>query len=44
MQGDVDLLGHGPAQILARIATIVWIVLGGGVLLYGMSSNRDRLK
>jgi hypothetical protein len=44
MQGDVDLLGHGPALILARIATIAWIVLGGGVLLYGMSSNRDRLK
>ncbi len=40
LQGDVGLLGHEPARLAAKLATVVWLVLGAAVLLYRMSTRR----
>ena len=42
-QGDVGLLEHGPARAAAKVATVVWLVVGAGALLYQISTRRRRM-
>lgn len=42
-QGDVGLLGHDPARVAASVATVVWVAVGAGALLYQMSIRRREI-
>jgi hypothetical protein len=40
VQGAVGLLGHEPARVSSMFAAVIWLLVGGAVLLYRVAARR----